>query len=934
MALAAALAIPGLSFAQGDSVLRGRVANADGAVLSGATVIIESGALIGGARRAVTGESGLFRFPALFPGEYAVEIVLDGYETTRFAGIHIGIAVSMRLDAVLRIGSTGQEALTVDAGPYLDAATGGSVTRFTSEFLHDLPTERNLVDAIQVAPATTQRNSGGPGRGTIAFGSNQQSSSWRIDGWDATAPETGSVWLDLNVDLIEEIQILGIGAPAEFGGFTGSLFNVVTRRGGDSFSGAANYFHQSDGFTWPENYASSLSGNPVPAGDPDGFAFERDRYADVALTLGGPAIQERVWFMAGGQYSRDSSWAAGIDPATESAGRSENDRFSLKLTGKIGDAQELFMSGHLERWSLIGGSSLSVAPSAVFGERGATGAWTASLTSSVSANTLFKSRYSGWYGTDIHDSPTGSLEAPFVDYDADPAPTYTGGVLYPWDHRTWSNQFSVQMTHFADDFLGAQHDFRFGVQFARGSAVTAVAAGPDGAYQYQSSGRIYEVVQEPYRYGGVSRDAAVFVDDTIAATDRLRLDLGVRLELNRGDIPGYERLQVSAPGQTSEFTAINAVSTAGGAPGHAGVVSWTVVSPRLGFTVRADERSRSTISGFFGVLYDQNVIGNWDAPSLGGTPWTLYSVRSDGTRGRRLYRQRREAPTQPENLLAPRSYHYTAAYEREIGERATVGVRYVHKYTDRLVGWSILGGEYESIQWTDPYSGSPIALLNQIVQPTLVKGNGPGDFPGAPEKYEQTYDALLFTFDARDAGAWSLQGSYTYSRSEGLIPRPWYESQNNPFYASRQGQDPNSYLNAYQRLQGDRPHMFRLQGALLLPHDLLLAVNANFESGKPFSRQLRAAGVTAQPAQRFIIEPAGSRTGLRHPTLWLLDLRLGKRFSLGDLRVKLDAWLYNALNSTASIGHSSLQLEDPGESFIPNLWVEPRRLMLLAGVAF
>ena len=63
-------------------------------------------------------------------------------------------------------------------------------------------------------------------------------------------------------------------------------------------------------------------------------------------------------------------------------------------------------------------------------------------------------------------------------------------------------------------------------------------------------------------------------------------------------------------------------------------------------------------------------------------------------------------------------------------------------------------------------------------------------------------------------------------------------------------------------------------------------------------------------------------------------IRFGKRFALGDVPLKLDAYLYNALNSTASIWNSSLRLADPGEDFIPSRWVEPRRLMLLAGFVF
>ena len=331
------------------------------------------------------------------------------------------------------------------------------------------------------------------------------------------------------------------------------------------------------------------------------------------------------------------------------------------------------------------------------------------------------------------------------------------------------------------------------------------------------------------------------------------------------------------------------------------------------------------------------MIGNWDAPGARRDPRTAFTyLNPDGALGDLSYSVTADELAQPENLLAPRSYHYTAQYEREIGNSMSVGIQYVHKETSRLVGWSILGGRYESIQWADPYNGNPITLLNEVEKPTLVKGNHPGDFPGAPQDYEQTYDGLVLTFAARDAGRWNIQSSYTLSRSEGLISRPWFQSQNNPFYGSSTGQDPdpNSYMNAYQRLQGDRPHMFRVQGVLFLPWDTLLAVNLNMESGKPFSRQIRASGVTNQRAQNFIVEPAGSRDGLRHPFLRVVDLRLGKRFDFGDVTLKVDAYLYNLMNSTASISMTSLRLETPGEDFIPSAWVEPRRLMILGGIVF
>ncbi len=926
------LAVPG--FAQDNGLIRGVVADDTGGVLPGVSVTLQSEAIIGGVESTVTNESGVFRFPTLSPGEYAVEIALAGFSTVRYEAVRIGQNTTATLDTTLALSTVTETVQVIAEAPLLDVASNSQVTTFSAELVEELPTERNFYDYVHISPGITQVNSGGAGDRAVAFGSNQQSNSWNIDGIETSAPETGSSWGDPNVDMIEEVEIIGIGAPAEFGNATGGTFNIVTKKGGDTFSGTGNYFYQGNGITWPEIYADADSGAPVPSGSPNAFAFERDNYQDITFTLGGPVIRERVWFMSGGQYSRDSSWEAGNDPTAATADRDENDKLTLKLTGKLNDRNEIFINSHLEDWASIGGSSPNVAASAAFVERGATLTFAGGLTSTISDTTIFEARYSQWTASDIHDSPTRSFDMPFRNDDAEPTTTYEGGIIYPWDYRTWSNQFNAKVTHYADDFLGAQHEFRFGVQLARGVAETAVAAGPNSAYQYQSGGVRYQVIQEPYRYGGISRDNGFFVDDTVTVGDRLTLNLGVRVDLNRGEIPAYELLGVPAEGQESDFTAINAVPVEGNAPGEPNIVSWNLISPRVGFTLRLDEAGRSTLKGFFGIHYDQNVIGNWDAPAPGVTPYQVYLLNEDGTLGELTFETTADELNQPDNLLAPRSFHYTASYEREIGSNMSMGVQYVHKYTDRMVGWSILGGQYETIQWSDPYDGTPITLLNQVSQPVYVKGNHPGDFPGAADTYEQTYDGVILTFGARDAGLWNVQGSYTYSRSEGFIPRPWFQTQNNPFYGSSVGQDPNSYQNAYQRLQADRPHMFRAQGVLFLPWDFVFAANMNFESGKPFSRQVRASGETEQQAQDIIVEPAGSRDGLRHPFLWVLDLRFGKRLRVGDVDLKLDAWLYNALNSAASISMSSLRLEDPGENFIPSSWVEPRRLMLMAGFVF
>ena len=52
-----------------------------------------------------------------------------------------------------------------------------------------------------------------------------------LDGVDTRDPDGGSPWTFFNQNLIQEIQIGGLGATAEYGGFTGAIINTITKSG-------------------------------------------------------------------------------------------------------------------------------------------------------------------------------------------------------------------------------------------------------------------------------------------------------------------------------------------------------------------------------------------------------------------------------------------------------------------------------------------------------------------------------------------------------------------------------------------------------------------------------------------------------------------------------------------------------------------------------
>ncbi len=294
------------------------------------------------------------------------------------------------------------------------------------------------------------------------------------------------------------------------------------------------------------------------------------------------------------------------------------------------------------------------------------------------------------------------------------------------------------------------------------------------------------------------------------------------------------------------------------------------------------------------------------------------------------------------DVKAPRTLQDTIGYEQQVADDVSLGVRYIYKDSDHFIGWNVLGGQYEPFPYTDPFTGNTFTLLQEIERPVIQQGNGPELSPnivwilGEQPRYQTDYHGVLLTIDKRFSNGWGLFGSYTWSKTEGLIPDPLREAfGSEPFYTSTRGSDPNTFVNSIGRLVWDRPHMFRLHGTFRLPADFLLAGSLNVMSGRAFSRQVRLFDLSSEfSGTPVIMESAGSRDGLRHQTNKNVDLRIGKRIPLGDsAALKLDVIALNLLNDDASIEMASLEL-DEGEDFVPDNWVFPRRLMILLGFQF
>jgi hypothetical protein len=254
--------------------LRGTIADASGAVLPGVTVELSGEAQIGGAQTAVTDRNGQFRFTSLSPGTYTVKASLEGFKMVILQDVRVEVGRTFEVALSLEVGSL-QETVTVRGeSPLVDTARSAVTVNYPQEFLKNTPVDRfSVFDMFQMTPGISPSQVQDSTQSS-AFGSNTNENQYQIDGTDITSPTNSQMWPFPNTDIVEEMELVGVGAPAEYGGMQGAVFNVVTKSGGNEVRGLANWFSQFQGLTGGGSgpisivVISSPSPAPTPAFSP------------------------------------------------------------------------------------------------------------------------------------------------------------------------------------------------------------------------------------------------------------------------------------------------------------------------------------------------------------------------------------------------------------------------------------------------------------------------------------------------------------------------------------------------------------------------------------------------------------------------------------------------------------------------------------------
>ena len=308
------LLLPVGAWAQTSGTIAGVVTDTSGAVLPGVTVEAASPALIEQVRTVVSDGAGRYNIVDLRPGTYSVTFGLPGFATVVREGLDLTTGATLPVNAELRVGAIGEQITVTGATPVVDVQSTRSTNVIDRDVLTALPQAKTSVAYASLTPGVKNRYFGGNNQ-DVGGSFGEQPSSFMINGgrWnDAVFMVNGMrqnlggsnlrLYVESSANIQEvSIQTSGINAESPTGGIQ---MNFVPKEGSNTFSG----------FGGAQFTNSSLQGNNL--GD-DLIARGlntrgiQDVIYDYEAALGGPFMQDKLWFYTGHRWWGSKEFVAG-----------------------------------------------------------------------------------------------------------------------------------------------------------------------------------------------------------------------------------------------------------------------------------------------------------------------------------------------------------------------------------------------------------------------------------------------------------------------------------------------------------------------------------------------------------------------------------------------------------------------------------------------
>jgi len=827
-------------------VIEGTVSDTEGNPLPGAEVTINSPNMIGGVKSTITDNQGKFRFVLLPPGVYTVGAKLTGFIPQKHEDIRLSVGETLTVDFVLEIGKLEEEVVVKAEAPLIDVKDSQlSTTTLDATELDNVPYnhEMYIYKVIDLMPGARSVY-----HGSAVFGGTARSgNSYLMDGIEIAMPVFGRTCSIPDGQVYEEVKTMGLGAPAEYDGFSGVQLSMITKSGGNTFNGMGQVLYQ--GYNWTE-------ANFSPDEHPLWNKPQEHMYQDARFAIGGPFIKDKFWF-----YGAVKWLSEGFSTGGGNRYHKDQPKYLAKFTFQLSPSTRISALREFDDWIYdYRYTSVFRPKEASSYEHCHSYIHSLSVFSSFSDNTFAEFRIGRLYDVN-HFGTYSDLPG---HYDASTG-MYSQNFKWWAEWPDWRNEVSAALSHHADNFIKGSHDFKFGAEYEHIGNIEQFAY--SGGYYYVDNvlvGGIYHNYAYSYSYdrNPTGDRLSFFAQDSWKISKNLVINPGIRVNYWQGHLKSLN----ATPFKTSG------------------------IAPRIGITWDIFGDHSTAFKAHYGKYYDKLTTSKFSAASRGTNDWIMYEVMPDGSKVE-IYREVLSNPaTIDPNIKYPSMDQFTLGIERELAKDISLEISFVWKKMKTFINRVNIGAKYDLVSFTYKdengmeHIGQAYDKKSSSQDQYMMTNPIGGKWDSVIKTPYRKYWGLFFTFKKRFSKNWMLVASYALSM------------QKSTYISTGEGTEmtnPNQQLRALWNGEpvGYLDHNFKIYGTFILPLGIMISPIFNYATGLRWEASIYAP-VKGSPI--YNIEKPGSR---KLDDIFDFDVRVEKNFAFrGDLRIGFLFDISNAFN--------------------------------------
>lgn len=879
-----------ISYSQVRGSIEGTVVDEYGDPLPGVVVKAEAEALIQ-PRYYTTDANGYFRLIEMPPGsDYTVEFRMMGFQTVIRTGIDVRVNRVTRVDIELKEVAFEEQVVITGAAPVLDTSSSSSGVNLDRDFTERLPGADNYQSALTVQGGTT-------GSGNVRVRGGQRTSNvYMFDGVDVTDPVTGTFGANLNADAVAETEIMTGGMPAEFGRVSGGVINVVTKSGGNDFSGSLRLKYYDPSWELSSDYYDELGGSS---------RFE------PTVALGGPIIRDKLWFFAtyrrvaieGEQTQRRRSWATGDWEETLWDREQLWQYMYAKLTWSISPEHQIFITWNSDpmEWENYGLSTGTLSDETLGTWEQGGDSFGLNWTWIVSQNLFIETKLG--IGRQELNIAANNMDTDYVVYHPNTAysPIRVGSRGDSYDTDRNRDSIDISARYFVSDMAGS-HEFKAGIAYHEMENYGGWYY-PDTSYSIRLSdaytGDEYGDWDNPYYWTDetmriVRHDQTLLTctSDYLAffIQDRWRPDFAEGLTFNIG----------------LRFESQDLKNNMGDTKISHGL--FDMVAPRIGVAWDIGNTGKHRISAFFGRFYSI-----WPTMSVSPTnedlSWNEYYYWDPDAGDWRF--DRADEPGDINTFIDPDvkpeyTDEFTISYEREISENWAAGISYTRKRDYNIAEDYIrFYDEDGNILWDGPGTEDRGVYTERVGRFEYVWGT--------IDEAKRDYWGFELYSNMR-INNMTLMASYTLSESKGTLFDAPYEGATTISMWSAYYNTPLCSENLYGYTPYHINHYVKLNATYMFNWGTSVGISGFWRSGYHYSRLQQDEFIDGFGRYGYYAISDEGRGAYELPSYWNIDLSLQHDFNFGRYgMLTLIADIYNITNNQLVTGQEARDVETFGE---------------------